>query len=137
MYAILLRGPIILLEQDLKETHDFAASRLERKAKRRCTTANLLLAWIIEVLGVEDIYGAVLDDAKTAIKLFWPPDVRAGSWREELAASKSRWQDLTERTLQRAGPDSVLGAVSQHQAIRQPFAICLDKESHSIAERRN
>jgi hypothetical protein len=54
MYAVLLRG-LIKLEQDLKKTHDFAASRLERDAKRRGTTADLLLAWILEVLGVEDI----------------------------------------------------------------------------------
>jgi hypothetical protein len=49
MYAVLLRSLIILLEQDLKKTHDLAASRLEREAKRRGTKADLLLVWTIEL----------------------------------------------------------------------------------------
>ncbi len=61
MYAVLLRGLIILLEQDLKKTHDLATSRLEREAKRRGMTTDLLLVWIIE-LRDEGVYGVVLDD---------------------------------------------------------------------------
>jgi hypothetical protein len=47
MYAVLLRG-LIKSDQDLKKAYDLTASRLEREAKRRGTTADLLLVWIMD-----------------------------------------------------------------------------------------
>jgi len=83
MYAVLLRGLIILLEQDLKKTHDLAASRLEREAKRRGMTADLLLASIIEVLGIEDL-------RRTSPQLGW----YSSSARSQACGRSSRGTEL-------------------------------------------
>jgi hypothetical protein len=61
---------------------------------------------------------------------------RLGSWAA-VQNRPARFRSASVTGPSAAGVDGLLSAISRRQAIRQPFAICHDKEIHSNAERRN